>query len=89
MGCIRQIAASMLREMNSACYSAMESPHVEYFPSSVLPRNKKVMIILGEVVESHKGDEGTAAPPLRGKTDRYGTVLPRDQKTQEESYQCI
>lgn len=32
LGCIRQIAAIPLRGVNPACYSAVESPYLEYFP---------------------------------------------------------
>lgn len=49
LGCINQIAAIRLREVNPACYSAVESPYLEYFPSSMLPRGKKDMNILEAV----------------------------------------
>lgn len=47
LGCIRQIIASRLRKVNLACYSAVGNPYMEYFLSSVLPRGKKDMNILG------------------------------------------
>lgn len=89
LGCIRQNAASRLREVNAACYSALESPYLGYFPSFLLPRGKKDKHTQASTVESHKGVEGTVAPLLWGKTDRGGTLLPADQKAQGESYQCI